>query len=174
MRGEGRVENNRHWRHLGVEEYLLQLMTFIGDKRRCIVFATIQRRRDRDLSDCGRTERGEVYARAHREWIEACFIADIMFHRHDDYFCEIDGGTSTNSDDQICFCVFSLMGNLGSLLARRVLCNSVKGRCMLVAERSTDILDLIGLGVQGSTGEKEDALCIQPLCLVVQSFRRSF
>jgi hypothetical protein len=97
-----------------------------------------------------------------------------MFHRHYDYFCEIDGRTSTDSHDQISFCVFSLTGNLGSLLARRVLCNSVKGRYMFVAERTPNPFDLIGLGVQGSTGEKEDTLCVQSLRLFVQSVRRGF
>jgi hypothetical protein len=60
------------------------------------------------------------------------------------------------------------------LLARRMLRNSVKRSDMFGAERTPNLLDLIGLGIQGSTGEKEDALCVQSLSLFVQSFRRSF
>jgi hypothetical protein len=81
-----------------------------------------------------------------------------MFHRHDDYLCEINGRPATNSHDQISPRIFGLTGNLGSLLAGRVLCDSIKGRYMFGAERTPNLLDLIGFGVQGSTGEKKDAL----------------
>jgi hypothetical protein len=82
-----------------MEEDLLQLMALIRDERCCIVFATIQGRWYRDLSDCGRKERREVYPRAHGKWIETGFIADTMFHRHDDDLSEIDRGASPNSHD---------------------------------------------------------------------------
>jgi hypothetical protein len=55
-----------------------------------------------------------------------------------------------------------------------MLCNSVEGRHMFVAERAPNLLYLVGLGVQGSTGEKEDALGVQSFRLVFQSVRRSF
>ena len=67
-----------------------------------------------------------------------------------------------------------MTGNLGSLLARRMLSNSVEGRYMFVAERAPDLLYLVGLGVQGSAGEKEDPLGVQSFRLVFQSVGRSF
>ena len=82
-----------------MEEYLLQLVALIGDERGSIVFATIQRGWYRDLSDCRRTEGREGHARAHGEWIETRFIADIMLHCHDDYFGEIDGRPAASSHD---------------------------------------------------------------------------
>ena len=45
---------------------------------------------------------------------------------------------------------------------------------MLVAKGTTNFLDLVGFGVQGSTDEKENALGIQALRLFVQSFRSRF
>jgi hypothetical protein len=62
-----------------------------------------------------------------------------MLHRHDDYLCEIDGRTAADGDDQVSSCVLCLTSNLDSLLARRMLCNSVKGGDMVVAERVTNL-----------------------------------
>ena len=45
---------------------------------------------------------------------------------------------------------------------------------MLDAESTPNLPDLIGLGVQGSTDDKEDALGIQSFRLIFQSVRRSF
>ena len=44
---------------------------------------------------------------------------------------------------------------------------------MFVAKSTTNLLDLIGLGVQGSTDDEEDALGIQSHRLIFQSVRRS-
>ena len=82
-----------------MEEYLLQLMTFIGDERRGIVFATIQRGRYRDLSDTRRAERRMAHPRTHGKSIKAGFLADIVLHRHDDDLGEIDGRTPANGHD---------------------------------------------------------------------------
>src|SRR6266516_7646619 len=157
-----------------MEEYLLQLMALIGNERGCIVFATIQRGRYCDLPDTRRAERRMAHARTHGKGIKAGFIANIVFHRHDNDLGEIDGRTSTNSHDQISSRVICVPGNLGSLLARRMLCNSVEGGYMLDAESTPNLPDLIGLGVQGSTDDKEDALGIQSFRLIFQSVRRSF
>jgi hypothetical protein len=97
-----------------------------------------------------------------------------MFHRHDDDLGEIDDRASTDSHDQISSCVAGLTGNLGSLLPRGVLRNSIERRYMLEAERTPNLLDLISLRVQGSTDDKEDALGIQSHRLIIQSFARSF
>ncbi len=174
VNGESRVENDRDRHHLGMEENLLQPVAFIRDKRCCIVFAAIQRGWHRDLSDLGRPERRDGDARSHGEGIEARFIADVMFHRHDDDLGEIDRRPPADGDDQIGSCVLGLTGNLGSLLARSVLCNSVEGPDVPPAERTPDLLYLVGLGVQGSTDEKEDALDVQSFRLIFQSVRRSF
>ena len=115
-----------------------------------------------------------AHARTHGKGIKAGFIADIVLHRHDDDLGEIDRRTSTNSHDQISSRVICMASHLGSLLARRMLRNAIKGRHVFVAKSTTNLLDLIGFGVQGSTDDKEDALGVQSLRLIFQSVRRSF
>jgi hypothetical protein len=60
------------------------------------------------------------------------------------------------------------------LLARRVLRNPVKGRCMFVAERVADFLDLVSLEIQGPANDEEAALCCEPLRLFADGFGRGF
>jgi hypothetical protein len=55
-----------------------------------------------------------------------------------------------------------------------VLRNPIEGRCMFVAERTPDFLDLVGLGIQGPADDKEDAVCFEPLRLFVDGFGRGF
>lgn len=45
---------------------------------------------------------------------------------------------------------------------------------MSFAERTPDLLDLVGLGIQGAADDQEDALGIQPHRFIVQGLRRSF
>jgi len=115
-----------------------------------------------------------AHARPHRKGIEASFIANIVLHRHDDDLGQIDRGPSADSHDEIGLRLLCVTSDFGSLLAGRVLRNSVEGRGMLVAERAPDFLDLVGLGVQGSAGDEEDALCAKSLGLFADSFRGGF
>jgi hypothetical protein len=45
---------------------------------------------------------------------------------------------------------------------------------VLVAKSTTNLLDLIGLGVQGSTDDEENAFSIQSRHLIFQRLSRSF
>jgi hypothetical protein len=51
--------------------------------------------------------------------------------------------------------------------------NSIEGRHMFVAKSTTNLLNLIRLGVQGSTDDEEDALGIESHRLIFQSVCRS-
>jgi hypothetical protein len=106
------------------------------------------------------------------ESIEAGFVGDIVFKAHQHDLGRIDDGSASHGDDQIRFRFCGVRGCLHCRRSRRMLRDAVEGAGISATQRLADLFDLVGLRVQRSADNEEDALGVAPFGLLAQSLAR--
>ena len=170
-----RVQDDRQRHHHRMTEYLLQLPARIRNQRSGVVLATRERARDRDHPHLRRakwTGPRPLGRRNQFESIEARFVGDTVFKAHQDDLGRIDDRSASHSDDQIRLRLCDLRRGRNRRRTCRMLRDAVERTGISAAQRVANLLDLIGLRVQRSADDQEDALGITFLGLLAQRLAR--
>src|SRR5262249_53847046 len=93
-------------------------------------------------------------------------LEDLVLHAHQHDLRRINHRAAADRDHQIGPGVAGLLRGLHHHLARRMLRDAVEGRGVAIAERFSDLLDLVGRGVQRPADNQGDALPAEPFALL--------